>query len=69
MIRNQAVISLPTLVPDSDTNSLKETLMILRELCVCLIFVFVAGNTFAVEPQTGPVIKDLGPVFEVPEGS
>jgi hypothetical protein len=44
-------------------------LMIFRKLWVCVIFVFVAGNTFAAEPQTGPVIKDFGPVFEVPEGS
>jgi intracellular sulfur oxidation DsrE/DsrF family protein len=44
-------------------------LMIFRKLWVCVIFAFVAGNTFAAEPQTGPVIKDFGPVFEVPEGS
>jgi hypothetical protein len=43
--------------------------MIFRKLWVCVIFVFVAGNTFAAEPQTGPVIKDFGPVFDVPEDS
>lgn len=43
--------------------------MIFRKLWVCMIFAFAAGNTLAVEPQTGPVIKDFGPVFEVPEGS
>ena len=43
--------------------------MILRRLWVCVIFAFVAGNAYAAEPQTGPVIKNFGPVFEVPDGS
>ena len=43
--------------------------MIFRRLWPCVLFVFVAGNMYAAEPQTGPVSKDFGPVFEVPEGS
>lgn len=43
--------------------------MIFRKLWVCVIFTFAVGNTFAAEPQTGPVIKNFGPVFEVPKGS
>jgi len=40
-----------------------------RKLTVCVFILFFAGNVFAAEPQTGPVIEGFGPVFEVPEGS
>ena len=43
--------------------------MIFRKLLVCLGISFLAGSVYAAEPQTGPVIKDYGPVYEVPEGS
>jgi len=36
---------------------------------VALALLLVAGNLWAVEPQTGPVIKDYGPVYDVPGGS
>jgi intracellular sulfur oxidation DsrE/DsrF family protein len=43
--------------------------MMIRSLLVCLSFLLVMGNVYASEPATGPVIKNYGPVFEVPEGS
>ena len=43
--------------------------MTLRKPLLCVFLLFFAGNINAADPQTGPVIKDFGPVFEVPEGS
>ena len=43
--------------------------MMFRKLLVCWAISLLAGSVYAAEPQTGPVIKDYGPVYEVPEGS
>lgn len=43
--------------------------MILRKLMTCLSILLMAGTAYAAGPQTGPVIKDFGPVFAVPDGS
>lgn len=43
--------------------------MTFKKLCISVILVILAGSTYAAEPQTGPVIKDFGRVFEVPEGA
>ena len=43
--------------------------MMIRVLLVCLSVLFFTGSVYASEPQTGPVIKNFGPVFEVPQGS
>ena len=43
--------------------------MIFRKLMVCVTILFFSANVLAAEPQTGPVIKGYGPVYEVPEGS
>ena len=40
--------------------------MVIRVLLVCASVLFFTGNVCAGKPQTGPVIKDFGPVFEVP---
>ena len=40
-----------------------------RELLICVCILFMAGSLNAAESRTGPVIKDYGSVFEVPEGS
>jgi len=36
---------------------------------VCVSILLFTGNVYANEPQTGPVIKDFGPVFELSQGS
>lgn len=41
----------------------------IRSLLVCMSVLFVMGSVYASEPATGPVIKNYGPVFEVPEDS
>ena len=43
--------------------------MIFRKLLLCIAVSLLAGSVNAAEPQTGPVIKDFGPVYEVPEGA
>ena len=43
--------------------------MIFRKLTICVCVLFMAGSLYAAESRPGPVIKDYGPVFEVPEGS
>jgi len=43
--------------------------MVVRNLLVCVSVLLFAGNVCAAKPETGPVIKDFGPVFEVSEGS
>ena len=63
MIRNQVVIS--SLI----TSAPREQLMIFRKLLIAMAILFFAGSVYAAEPQTGPVIKGYGPVFEVPEDS
>ena len=41
----------------------------IRNLSLCVSALLLMGSACASEPRTGPVIKDFGPVFEVPEGS
>jgi intracellular sulfur oxidation DsrE/DsrF family protein len=41
----------------------------IRKLMSCLSILLLAGTAYAAGPPTGPVIKDFGPVFPVPEGS
>jgi len=41
----------------------------LRKLITCLPILIFAGAAYAAAPPTGPIIKDFGPVFPVPEGS
>ena len=43
--------------------------MIFRKLCVCVLLAIIADGIGAAEPQTGPVIKGFGPVFEVSENA
>ena len=43
--------------------------MLFRTLMVCLSMLLLVVSVNAAEPQTGPVIKEFGPVFEVPEGA
>jgi intracellular sulfur oxidation DsrE/DsrF family protein len=43
--------------------------MTLRKLMTCLVILLMAGTAYAAGPQTGPVIKDFGPVFATPDGS
>ncbi len=43
--------------------------MILRPLMTCLSILLLMGTAHAAGPQTGPVIKDFGPVFAAPDGS
>jgi len=43
--------------------------MNLAKLISCLSILLLAGTVNAAGPQTGPVIKDFGPVFAVPDGS
>ena len=43
--------------------------MNIRVLVVGVVCVFLVADVFATEPQTGPVIKSYGPVFEVPDGA
>jgi len=41
----------------------------IRNLLLCVSALLLMGSVGANEPKTGPVIRDFGPVFEVPEGS
>jgi intracellular sulfur oxidation DsrE/DsrF family protein len=41
----------------------------IRQLLICLVALMTAVPALAGSPQTGPVIADYGPVFEVPKGS
>lgn len=43
--------------------------MILRMLIIFVSLMFLADQTHAAEPETGPVINGHGPVFEVPGDS
>ena len=43
--------------------------MLFRKLFGLVAMLLLAGSVCALEPQTGPVIKDYGPVYDVPEGS
>lgn len=43
--------------------------MIFRKLIAGLIILFLAGNLYAAETHTGPVIEAYGPVYDVPPGS
>jgi intracellular sulfur oxidation DsrE/DsrF family protein len=43
--------------------------MLFRKLMVCLGMLLLVASVNAAEPQSGPVIKAFGPVFEVPEGA
>ena len=43
--------------------------MILRKLIASLSILLMAGMVYGAGPQTGPVIKNFGPVFAAPEGS
>lgn len=43
--------------------------MLLRTPFGLVAMLLLAGNVCALEPQTGPVIKAYGPVYNVPEGS
>ena len=43
--------------------------MNIRMLVVGVFCMSLLVDTYAAEPQTGPVIKGYGPVFEVPEGA
>ena len=43
--------------------------MLIRKLALLLSLNLLAGSAFPAEPETGPVIKGYGPVFDVPQGS
>ena len=43
--------------------------MQLKKLIGLLALVFMTGGVYALEPQTGPVIKAYGPVYAVPGGA
>ena len=43
--------------------------MTIRKTWLWLGIALLAGGVFAAEPETGPVIKDYGPVFSVSEGA
>lgn len=42
---------------------------LIRQLLTCLVALITAAPALANGPQIGPIIKDYGPVFEVPKGS
>ena len=48
---------------------LLRVIAMIRKLMSCLSILLLAGTAYAAGPPTGPVIKDFGPVFPVPEGS
>jgi intracellular sulfur oxidation DsrE/DsrF family protein len=48
---------------------LQELTMLIRKFFGLLAMLLLTGSVCALEPQTGPVIKDYGPVYDVPEGA
>ena len=43
--------------------------MLVRKLPGWVALLVLVGHVYAIEPQTGPVIKAYGPVYDVPDGS
>jgi len=43
--------------------------MSIRKPILCLSLVLLTGTVFAATPQTGPVISNYGPVFDVADGA
>ena len=43
--------------------------MLIRKLFGLVTMLLLTGSVCALEPQTGPVIKNSGPVYDVPEGA
>ena len=43
--------------------------MLFRKLSLIMVVLLLAGQVFALEPQTGPVIEEFGAVYGVPSGA